>query len=43
MFWSLYIHFYINESFIEASMIGSILLIFTILYSISAPIIKKYR
>ena len=41
IFWSLYIHFYINESFIEASMIGCILLIFTILYSISAPIIKK--
>ena len=41
IFWSLYLHFYINEPFIEVLIIGSILLIFTIIYNINAPIIKK--
>lgn len=41
IFWSLYLQFYINESFIEALVIGCILLIFIILYNVGIPIIKK--
>ncbi len=41
IFWSLYSHFYINEPYIEALVIGCILLVVTISYNIRAPIIKK--